>query len=83
MRTDLVDMQFGTQEEGVILLYSRAGSKGKERFVMNGLSANKSYVLTTVEGKSVASAKGSALIKDGFTLSVEQQKAYIILYKEA
>ena len=82
-RSDVVAMQYGSAEEGVILLYSRAGNKGKESLVMNGLSAKATYILTTAEGQSVASEKGSELMSKGFSFRTEGKTAYIILYKEA
>ena len=81
-REKFVALQFGTEERGVILLYSREGSKGERTVKLNGLSTDKNYRLVTIEGADVASAKGSDLLWGGFSLETEEHKAYLVLYCE-
>lgn len=78
----VVAMQFGTEKEGVILLYSRAGQKGEKQLVMSGLSANENYRVRTIEGDSIAAGSGETLMKSGFALDLKERTAYIILYGE-
>ena len=80
--SDLVAMQFGDEREGVILLYSRAGSKGAVTLPMNGLTTDGKYRLRTVKGEVVLSAQGGDLMTHGFALDVKERTAYIILYSE-
>ena len=75
-------MQFGDEDEGVILVYSRAGAKEAEKsFRMMGLTGEKEYTLTYIEGGTLGSASGERLMQGGFTLRTEQRSAYIIRYK--
>ena len=76
-----VAMQFGDEDEGVILLFTRENAKkGASTFLMNGLAAGKKYTLTYIEGGTVTEASGADLITDGFTIDVEPRTAYIIKY---
>ena len=49
---------------------------------MNGLIKDAHYTLTTIEGQAVAAKRGEALLESGFTFSVKEQTAYIILYEK-
>ncbi|MBQ7712860.1 MAG: alpha-galactosidase [Clostridia bacterium] len=81
-RSDFVAMQFGTAHEGVILVYSREGSEGRETLSLNGLFADKNYRLRSISGDPITAGQGSDLMKRGFTLEVKERTAYLILYSE-
>jgi len=81
-RSSFVAMQYGTAEEGVILLYSREGSKRTKQIVMNGLTKAGSYSLATIEGEKIVTDKGEVLLSKGFSFDVKEKEAYIIRYKK-
>ena len=81
-REDVVAMQFGSEKEGVILLYSREGNDEEVTLLLNGLSADKHYTLRPIEGGAVIRSAGSSLMKKGFTAETEGKSAHIILYSE-
>jgi len=74
-------MQFGDEKKGVILVYSREKAKeGDLTLTMNGLSQNKKYNLTFIEGIAITEKTGAELMSDGFTMQTESRTAYVILY---
>lgn len=81
-RTECVAMQFGNEKEGVILLYSREGNDGEVTFLLNGLAADKHYILRPLEGGAVVRSAGSSLMNKGFTAEAAEKTAHIILYSE-
>jgi len=81
LRSDTVAMQFGTKQEGVILLYAREGAGGDVTLAANGLASDKNYSIRTIEGVSVATGTGQTLMQNGFTVETTESTAYILLYK--
>ncbi len=77
-----IALQFGNEEEGMILLYSREGSKGWKTIRPNGLLLGANYSVSTIEGWPIASTSGSELMRNGFEFHVEEEQSLFLIYKK-
>ena len=77
-----IALQFGDENEGTILLYSRKGSEGKKTIRPNGLLLGANYTVSTIEGWQIASTSGSDLMRNGFEFNVEEEQSLFLIYKK-
>ena len=77
-----IALQFGNEEEGMILIYSRKGSSGKRTIRPNGLLLGANYNVSTIEGWSIAETSGSALMRNGFEFNFKEEQSLFLIYKK-
>ena len=80
-----IAMQFGGEQEGVVLAYVRAQQvkNGKKiKVYPNGLSSDKRYEFRTIEGETITVGQGKEIMQNGIEIQ-NLRNAYIITYHEA